>query len=306
MTSANQDPYSVLGVSRQASADEIKLAYRRLAQKHHPDRNPGDEHAVSRFKDIQTAFDRLKAPQPSTRSHPSGFGWEGPLSGATIDEIMASVFGFRQQYAQRARRQAIVLPLPAITLAQAFTGLDFNAEFSINVTCRTCSGRQDGCKTCSGSGLEAVSLQSTVHLQPGVSDGDRVEVQARCVDGSATPDAVILAQATVADDPSWDRMGADLVGSMEVSIDQLALGDDIQIDTPSGRLSVHIPPGSQPDLSLRIHGQGMPYTDGQVGRGDLRLRTILSMPKHWNKGQLHAWKLLREASREKSPPKSKR
>src|SRR3954451_9879759 len=100
----DRDLYSVLGVGRKASADEIKKAYRNLARKYHPDRNPGDEQAEERFKEVQQAYDTLSDPEKRRQYDAggmfSGFGQRGPApagGGFTSDlgDIFSTFFGRR-------------------------------------------------------------------------------------------------------------------------------------------------------------------------------------------------------------------
>lgn len=112
---ARKDPHAVLGVSRGASEEEVRLAYRRLARKHHPDCNPNDTTAQARFTEVRQAYEQL---QPSKRSqHANSHGFD-PHFAETFDfnDLMSAIFGHAASQSRRA-----LLPWSRLTKAEIST-----------------------------------------------------------------------------------------------------------------------------------------------------------------------------------------
>jgi molecular chaperone DnaJ len=169
----SQDYYELLGVSRSASPDDIKKAFRKLAMQHHPDRNQGDKNAEKKFKDLNHAYDILKDPDKRAaydRYGPAAFeggmgGPGGPFHGQGFD--FGSVFGdiFEEMFnGQRGRGRADTRGQDLrfnleITLEQAYSGTEANVRVPSSVSCEAChgSGAEAGskpqqCPTCHGRG----------------------------------------------------------------------------------------------------------------------------------------------------------
>lgn len=180
--------YDTLGVSKSASADEIKKAYRKLAREYHPDRNPGDTSAEERFKEVQHAYDVLgddeKRKQYDRFGAQNGRGG-GPAGGANFDfdfgdlgDLFGGLFGGRaQQRTQHARRQPVrgadVEAQVHLSFEDSLHGVDAKVPVELTVACRECggTGAQPGtapviCPECNGRGVTAESQGLFALSQP--------------------------------------------------------------------------------------------------------------------------------------------
>ena len=172
---AKQDYYATLGVAKDASADDLKKAYRKLAMRSHPDRNPGDKKAEARFKDVNEAYDVLKDDQKrgaydrfGHAAFEGGGAGAGPgmggfdfSAGGDLGGIFDQMFGMgRRGGGQRTRTGNDLRQGIEIDLAEAFTGTKTNIRVQTRVKCEACegSGSQDKnqsaqtCPNCQGSG----------------------------------------------------------------------------------------------------------------------------------------------------------
>ncbi len=171
-----RDYYEVLGVARQASPEELKRAFRKIAMDSHPDRNPGDDAAAARFKEASEAYSVLSDPE-RRRSYDlfghSAFGAGGPavdFSDMPFADIFDTFFG--GGFGARSRRQASnrgddLRYDMTITFEESFTGVEKEVEVTRPVTCEHCSGSgaepgsgQDTCPGCGGSGEIRRAAQS--------------------------------------------------------------------------------------------------------------------------------------------------
>ena len=163
------DLYGALGVPKNASAGEIKKAYRKLARTHHPDRNPGDSAAEERFKEVQGAYDVLSDPEkrkqydsgarPFGPSSASGFGFEG----FDLGDLFGGVFGGRAgRGAARAERGADLEAVVHLSFEDSLRGAEVRVPVDVDTACHTCggSGAQPGtspkvCPQCGGRGVHS-------------------------------------------------------------------------------------------------------------------------------------------------------
>jgi molecular chaperone DnaJ len=182
-----KSPYEVLGVAKNASADEIKKAYRKLAREYHPDRNPGDKDAEDRFKEVQAAYDVLSDPEKRKQydtfgsadgrpTAPGDFTWTN-AEGFDLGDIFGGLFGRgrggRQQQQPRGQRGADVEAHIHLSFEDALRGLETRIPVEIETACRECggTGAKPGtspkiCPECNGRGVLAESQGLFALSQP--------------------------------------------------------------------------------------------------------------------------------------------
>jgi DnaJ-class molecular chaperone len=252
------DFYETLGVKRDASEDEIKKAYRKLARQYHPDRNPGDKQAERKFKEIQQAYDILgdkkkrgQYDQFGTAGPEAGFsgfgGAAGPTfhwesgDGAGIDpnEIFSQFFGGmggmgagtgRRPRGGRARR-----PEPAER---------YETEVTIPFLTAALGGSID---------LRINDRELTVKIPAGIEDGKKLRLQGQAPGGG---DLSVLIR--IPPHPYFRREGNDIILEVPLSLPEAVLGTRIDVPTLDGtRLTVKIPPGTSSGTRLRLRGKGV-------------------------------------------------
>jgi molecular chaperone DnaJ len=302
------DHYGTLGVREEASQDEVKAAYRKLAKKWHPDRNHGDKAAEDRFKEISAAYetigdaDRRERYDRSRAGRPPGGGRAMPAGGTGERSPRAS-----HAYQADAREGASV----RIDLQAAFHGTLAETQAEGIRRCRACDGSgavvagylacpacggiqgflrkmflapgRPPCGRCSGTGVVAqiaacagcrghgVSLareRLSVRVPPGASDGDVVTTALS--DGTR-----VGVRIRVSRKPGVEREGCDLAVVRRLTADRMAKGTSLTVATiEGGKVRIKVPPGIRDGSVLRVRGKGMP---GPTGRGDLIVRVTASV-----------------------------
>ena len=171
---SNKDYYQILGVNKSASNDEIKKAYRKLAMKYHPDRNPGDKEAEKKFKEAAEAYEVLKDKEKRAAYDQYGHSAFDPSSGggysaggfddfsdifSSFSDIFGDLGGSRAKKRSSSIRGSDIRYNMEVTLEEAFLGTEKQISFSIASTCETCEGtgsenkeKPVNCSSCNGSG----------------------------------------------------------------------------------------------------------------------------------------------------------
>ncbi|MFN0070276.1 MAG: DnaJ C-terminal domain-containing protein [Chloroflexota bacterium] len=277
-----RDLYTVLGIPRTASDKEVRQAYRRLARQHHPDLNPDDHAAESRFKEISEAYEVLSDKQrraqydrfghipngrPTVTPGGPGFGNMGWASTETmggsggmenlIEQLLHGV-GRKRPGANSARRSQATERTIEVTLAEAVMG-----------TTRRVQVAQPG--------ESSRTLEVTV--QPGVGDGTRIRMAGQGTPGFAgEPAGDLFLIVRIIADPRFERRQDDLYTTLDVPFYRAALGGEVEVPTPTGaRLALAIPAETHGGQRFRLAGQGMPRL-GQSVRGDLYAEVRITIP----------------------------
>ncbi len=274
-----RDLYEVLGIGRNASEDEIKKAYRKLARRYHPDVNPGNPDAGKRFREIQEAYAVLSdadkrarydqfgtvddggaAPRQgrarwTTRPAPEGFDFRSFGGFADLGDIFGNLFGGFGKRAGPAAEAALEVSVE-LEFAQAVRGTSVVVPVRRDVPCGQCggSGSVGGgtCPRCHGSGVLVQTDRLRVRLPAGVGDGDRVRASLK--DGSRREVAVVV---RVRPHPYFERKGDDIYTVVPVTFSEAYLGAEVEIGTIHGPVRARIPPGTQSGQRFRLRGKGV-------------------------------------------------
>jgi molecular chaperone DnaJ len=328
-----EDFYDLLGVSRNASEDELKKAYRARARELHPDANPGDPQAENRFKLVTVAYETLRDPERRRRYDtfgPEGLrGMGGPggpggpgfddIFGANLSDIFQSFFGGGSPFG--GRRQAgpprgnDVETSIQLDFQEAVFGVSHEVKLRLPVTCSTCagSGARPGtgpvtCSQCEGTGeirrtRQSILGQMITSSPAGVDDGSTLKVSGRGAAGPrGGPPGDLYVHLRVRADERFVRQGNDLVHTLHVPMAQAALGAVIHYETLDGTEDLVIPKGTQPGRVFRLRGRGVPRVGGGGSRGDLLVQVVVDTPTDLSKEQEELLRLLATARGEDVAP----
>jgi molecular chaperone DnaJ len=156
---------------------------------------------------------------------------------------------------------------------------------------------EDPCPTCKGSGRERRTRRFKVQIPPGVKDGTRIRLRGKGEAGyGGAPAGDLYVVTRVEPSKLYERRGDDLVLDVPVTMSEAALGAEVEIPTPDGRISLKIPAGAQDGKTLRVKGRGAPKLKGD-GRGDLLARVRVVVPSKLTKKEREALEAFQAATR---------
>lgn len=174
--------------------------------------------------------------------------------------------------------------------------------FALSQPCPRCGGNgtvvEKPCHTCHGSGREVRTKRYTVKIPPGVKDGTRIKLKGKGEPGrNGGPPGDLHVITRVTPSPLYERRGSDLIIEVPVTYAEAALGAEVEVPTPDGKISLKVPPGTQDGRMLRVRGRGVPKLKGS-GRGDLLARVRVVVPTKLSKAEREAVENLQKVSRE--------
>lgn len=301
---ADRDYYEILGISRDASADQIKKAYRGLARKNHPDVNPGDKAAEARFKEAQEAYDVLSDTEKRAlydRYGKAGFqgaGPYGPRTGAwdyranqapagdatTFD--FSDFFGAGPTEGEHAGG-GLFEDLINRVRSGGSTGTGKTRRGSPRGTPATEADLTIPFLTATQGGKTTIDLTRSdgrretldVKIPPGTESGARLRLRGR--GETATPGGTpgdLIIRVHVDPHPYFRREGRDLFVDVPITVGEAALGAKVDVPTLSGTRSLPIPAGTSSGQKLRLKGQGVPAS-GSKEAGDLYVVPRVMVPR---------------------------
>lgn len=320
-----KDYYAVLGVGRDATEDEIKKAFRRLARQYHPDVAKDKATAETKFKEINEAYDVLGDPSKRRKYDELGANWEngayapppGPqrtwrgadgsahteyqFGGTGFSDFFEQFFGgggrggdFEDVFggARRGRRRAAPGESDYPIRGSDIEGdLLVTLDEALNGSMRSLSlQRLDP-----GTG-ERETETFKVRIPPGAQEGRRIRVPGKGNPGSggAEPGDLYL-RVRLAAHPDFEVRGSDLCHTLDLAPWEAVLGGHVVVPTLSGSVKLRIPPDTTAGRQLRVRGQGLPQTPGG-DRGDLYVTVRIQVPAQVSAEERALWEKLAQAS----------
>jgi curved DNA-binding protein len=307
-----KDYYAILGVKREASADEIKTAYRKLARKYHPDVSK-EPNAEEKFKEVSEAYETLHdaekraaydalgahrpgeefRPPPDWARHfreragaPGGAGFEGAFEDIDLSDLFAAMAGGRS----RARPgpdapmrgndfEAVV----RLAFEQAFVGAEVDLELAV------LEWQDDGT-------MRRAPHRVKARIPRGVTDGERLRVPGKGGAGrNGGPPGDLYLDIEVAEHPVYRISGKDIYMDLALAPWEAVLGASVRLPTPAGSVMLTVKPGTHAGQQLRLAGRGMPRAGG--ASGDLYAIVRIEVPTIVDDRQRELWQeLMRSAN----------
>jgi curved DNA-binding protein len=272
------DYYQILGLARNASDEDIKKAYRKLARKYHPDLNPNDAEANKKFQQVNEANEVLSDPEKRKKYDEYGKDWKyadqfeearrqrqsfsgdqrGSKFSASFDtddfsEFFTSMFGAG---GSRSR--------------QSFRERDYEAELLLSL--RDVTGTQLHTLSVNGRNVR-------ITVPAGVENDQRIRIKGYGAPGlSDGPAGDLYITFKITSDPLFRRNGADLHTTANIDLYAAVLGGEAMVETLSGKVKLKVAPGTQPGTKVRLIGKGLPLYKKENEHGDLFVTYQVAIP----------------------------
>jgi curved DNA-binding protein len=275
------DYYKILGVDKNASQEEIKKTYRKLARKYHPDVNPNDKEAHKKFQQINEANEVLGDPENRKKYDQYGKDWKhgeefekarkqqrqyadgrggsqafsGDFNEDDFSEFFSSMFGGTRGGRRRETK---------------FRGQDYHAELHLGLRDVYVTHKQT--LTVDGKNIR-------ITIPAGVENGQKIKLKGYGSPGTnGGPNGDLYITFQVADDPKFKRSGDDLYATEEISLYTAVLGGEITIETLGGKVKLKVPPETQNGAKIRLKGKGFPVYKKEDEFGDLYITYQVKLP----------------------------
>lgn len=283
------NPYEILGISPNASEEQIKKAYRTLAMAYHPDRNPGDSTAAEKFQQVQQAYDKL-----TSKSSNQDF-WSDTVP-FDMSDVFGQFFSFRGFKTKPSNRGRDILADCLIDFEESYFGCEkeidirrgeqcetckgVGAEPSGIKTCTTCNGQgmvmyksgnmnvrttcQDcqglgkkiivPCTNCAGDGIVKDTTKIKVNIPAGIKNGDRIKLTGQGEQKDQPGDAYV--SIIIKDHPLFQRDNDHLIYTMPITFAQAIFGETVKVPTMEDDVEITIQPQSKSGQSIKIPSKG--------------------------------------------------
>jgi curved DNA-binding protein len=292
---AYTDYYKILGISKTASEEDIKKAYRKLARKLHPDLNPKDKEANKKFQQINEANEVLSDPEKRKKYDQYGENWENAeqfekarqsgaysgergsgQSGNPFSAFDGREFGdgqysdfFEQMFGSGARSSKAG--------GTRFRGQDYQAELHLSL--------RDAVKTHTQT-LTVNGKNIRITIPAGVEDGQVIRLKNHGAPGvNGGPNGDLYITFRIAPDPDFKRVGNDLYITLNLDLYTAVLGGEVMVDTLDGKIKLKVKPETQNGTKARLKSKGFPVYKHENSFGDLFVTYNILIPQHLTERQ---------------------
>ena len=293
------DYYKILGINKDASDDDIKKAYRKLARKLHPDLNPNDKEAHAKFQQINEANEVLSDPEKRKKYDTYGENWKhaeqfeqarqqqqyggrpegqyqefsGDFGSENFSDFFESLFGSRQG-GRRSSGQA------------KFRGQDYNAELHISL--------RDAYHTHQHT-LDVNGKKVRITVAAGIENGQVIKLKGHGGPGvNGWPNGDIFITFVINEDPKFKRAGNDLYTTEEIDLYTAMLGGQVTIETLSGKLNLKVKPETQQGTKVRLKDKGFPVYKKEGQFGDLIVTYNIKLPTNLTEKEKELFQQLKD------------
>jgi len=275
------DYYQVLGLNKNASAEQVKTAYRKLARKFHPDLNPNDKEANKKFQQINEANEVLSDPEKRKKYDQYGKDWQhaeqfekagghggqspfggddfsysGSNAGGDFSDFFESMFG----NARGGSRQT------------KFRGQDYNAELQLSLADAYATHQQT---------LAVNGKNIRITIPAGVENGQVIKLKGHGAPGvNGGPAGDLYITFAIASNPTFRRSGNDLTMTTTIGLYTAVLGGETTVETMGGKIKLKVAPGTQNGNKTRLKGKGFPVYKSEGRFGDLFVVYSVKLPEH--------------------------
>ena len=305
-----KDYYKILGVEKDATAEEIKKAYRKLAMKFHPDRNPGNKTSEEKFKEITEANEVLSDPEKRKKYDQLGSNWKqyqttgangmndifsryGRNSQGTsfnyegnLGDLFGNIGGFSDFFESffggRTRQRSSSNPF-----TQAAKGADYDAN--LNLTLEEAYNGIQKQFSINGKTIK-------VSIEPGTSDGKKLRLRSMGAPGKFGGEkGDLYLNVHIINHPFYEMKAGDLYYNLDVDLYAAVLGGNIQIKTlDNKKINIVIPKETDNGKLLKLTKMGMPRNGNLNDKGDLYVRILVQLPKKLSKEERKLFEKLSE------------
>lgn len=277
------DYYKVLGINKNASADDIKKAYRKLARKLHPDLNPNDKEAHLKFQQINEANEVLSDPEKRKKYDTYGKDWE---HAEQFEQQKRSGGGQRSSGGQQFYSNTdsdfssffeSMFGGSARTQQTKFRGADYQAEIRLNLTDALITHKQT--LTVNGKNI-------SITIPAGIENGQVIKLKGYGAPGvNGGPGGDLYISFSITPHPKYRRLKNDLYTNVKIDLYTALLGGDVTIDTLTGKVKLKVNPETQSGTKIRLKGKGFPVYKKEGEHGDLYITYEVELPTNLTEEQ---------------------